>query len=174
MSGSTSPSAIYFKVNSAFDPNGGGVGHQPSYFDTLSGIYARYYVRQFKMRVDLANPTTLGSYCVACYSDQQISTYTVEQLTEAKYSVMKTLGPNTAQSTKVIDLPWMTTAKIMGQPYAEADDNQYAAVTADPTDLCFGICRVAAVDGTTTTTMYARVTLYQEIVFKDLLTQSTS
>jgi len=56
--GSAAPAAQQWTVNSAFDPNNTGVGHQPSFYDTFSAIYARYFVRAFKVDISVNNHAT--------------------------------------------------------------------------------------------------------------------
>lgn len=174
-SGSATPSAQAWIVNSCYDPDATGTGHQPSFFDTLSSVYARYYVRAFKLEVDFSNhTTTAGAFVVCGYSDQNITPNTVEQLVEARYSQMKTLGFNVGPAVKRISLPWMTTQQLMGQPFAEADDNMYAGTGASPTDTAWGYTKCAADDGSTNVAIDMRTILYQEVVFKDLLPQISS
>lgn len=174
--GTATPSAQVWALNSAFDPDYSGTGHQPSFWDKIAAVYGRYFVRRFKVEVELINTTAAVGVTVACcYSDQNISSNTVEELVEAKYSKWLTLSlPTGNAAVKRISMPWMSSMKLMGQPYTEADDSMYATVSASPTDIAWGILKAAASDGLTVMTMNARVSLYQEIIMKDLLTQSTS
>lgn len=163
------PAGQYFKMNSAFDPNGTGTGHQPSFYDIYTSVYGRYFVRQFKLVVDFVNAGTVGVDVVALYSDTQLTANTVEQLTESKYCIARTMGISTgARSAVTLTLPWMTSGKLMGQPFAEADDSMYALISADPADIAFGTIKVAATDLATNVIVQAKVTLFMEIVFKDL------
>lgn len=174
--GAANPSAQIFAANSAFDPDFSGVGHQPSFYDKYTAYYGRYFVRRFKFEFELMNNSSSVPVLFACiYSDVNIGANTVEELIESKYSKWGMLSVNSGgQASKHVDLPWETSMKIMGQPYTEADDNMYAAVGASPADLCYAIIRCQSVDGTTSMTATARCTLYQELVFKDLLPQSSS
>lgn len=168
-SASPSPSGQYFKMNSPYDPDGTGVGHQPSFYDIYTSVFGRYFVRQFKLSVDFINAGSVGVDVVALYSDTQLTANTVEQLTESKYCIARTMGLSTgARSAVTLTLPWMTTAKLMGQPFAEADDSMYALISADPADIAFGTIKVAATDLTTNVIVQAKVVLFMEVVFKDL------
>jgi hypothetical protein len=175
-SGTATPSAQVWVMNSAFDPNFSGTGHQPSYYDTFTGVYGRYFVRRFKLEIEVENTTSaVGVYAVANYADQDISGNTVEQIIEAKYSKWCNLSlPTGNAAVKRINLPWVSTLKIMGQPYTEADDNMYAVYSASPNDKAWGALKMTSVDGTTAMTAIARVVIYMEIVFKDLLPQVSS
>jgi len=171
-----SPSAQVWALNSAFDPNNSGAGHQPSYYDVYSLVYGRYYVRQFMVTVDVSQTASV-TYVdgVLAYADQSVAANTVEQITEAKYARPFRLSfASGAGANKRIRLPWMSQRQIMGQPIAEPDSNLYATVTSSPADICFGILKLTATDGVTSISCSARVYIYMEIVFKDLLTQYSS
>lgn len=175
-SGTATPSAQVWALNSAYDPNNSGVGHQPSFYDTFSSVYGRYFVRRFKIEVQIENTTaTVGLYAVCNYSDQSISGNSVEQIIEAKYSKYQTLSlPTGNAAVKSIIMPWMSSMKIMGQPNTEADDNMYAGVASNPSDIAWGVLKMCSVDNATAMTAIARVVIYQEVVFKDLLPQISS
>jgi hypothetical protein len=174
--GSAAPTGQYWQMNSAFDVNGSGTGHQPSFYDTFTAIYSRYFVKEFKIEVMVNNHTsTVGVFGVLAYGDINASGNTVEQLSEAKYAKSFVLGQSTGGgNVKTISLPWMASSKLMGTPYTEADDNMYAAWNANPNDLGFAWLKVAADDATTAISVLARCVIHQRVVFKDLLTQVTS
>lgn len=175
-SGSAAPSAQTFAVNSAFDPDFSGTGHQPSFYDRYSAYYGRYFVRAFKVEFEVVTTvSTVPIQVAAVYSDTNIGANTVEELTESKYSLWDILSINSGgNAVRRFNMPWMSTMKIMGQPNSEADDNMYAAVSASPTDIAFCHIKLGATDLTTTVSATARCTLYQEVIFKDLLPQSSS
>jgi len=173
---SPTPTAQIFALNSAYDPDSSGAGHQPSFYDTFSAVYGRYFVKAFKLEVEIINLNAgIGIFAVANYADQNISGNTVEQIVEAKYSKWTTLSVNTGnKAVAKISLPWMSTMKLMGQPGTEADDNMYAQYNASPSDVAWGAIKMAAVDGVTNMQAIGRVTLLQEVIFKDLLPQISS
>jgi hypothetical protein len=176
--GSASPSSQVFCINSAYDPDASGTGHQPSYFDKISAVYAKYFVSEACLDVIISNESsTVPINYAVCYSDQNIGANTVEELSEAQYSKYGIIGVLASNPVKRITLPPVAIAKIMGFPLKailEADDNMYAAVGAGPSDQAFGIIRLGSTDGTTAITARARCVLTMRIAFKDLLTQSTS
>lgn len=175
-SASATPAAQAWLANSAFDPNYTGVGHQPSFYDTFAAVYGRYFVRQFKVEVDIDNQSgAIAVFAAVGYADQNISANTVEQIIEAKYTKYDTVGiSSSGTSVRRIVMPWMSAAKLMGQPFTEADDNMYATVGANPADVAWSFLKVAAVDGATAVNVIARVVIYMEICFKDLLPQVSS
>lgn len=169
-SGSATPAAQVWALNSPNDPNLTGVGHQPSFYDTLQAVYGRYFVESFKLEVEVSNHTsTVSLFGSLNYSDINVSANTVEALSEAHYSKPFALAAqNAGGSTKTIKLPWMSSRQLMGSKYLEGDDNMYAAVTNNPGDLAFGILKLSADDVTTTIVALAKVTIYMRIYFKDL------
>ena len=67
--GSASPTAQVFAVNSAFDPDFSGTGHQPSYYDKIAAVYARYFVESFDLDVTISNESaTVPINYAICYS----------------------------------------------------------------------------------------------------------
>lgn len=174
-SGSATPAAQVYMINSCFDPNVSGVGHQPSYYDTLQAIYARYCVTSFSAIIEFSNHAALGVYAVANYSDQNISGNSVEQLTEAKLAKTVNLGNvNQGTAQRRLVMPRTTLSRVMGQKFLESDPNMYAAVGSNPSDQAFLIIKVAADDGVTAITVQCKVTLLFEVDFKDLLPQVSS
>jgi len=100
-SASPAPAAQTYRMNSLFDPNLTGVGHQPSYFDNLAAIYGRYIVLGYSVKAEINNhTTTAGLYVVGCYSDIDISANSVEQITEAKLSKTTVVGLAGGMATK--------------------------------------------------------------------------
>jgi hypothetical protein len=168
--GSATPSAQAWACNSAYDPNFSGSGHQPSFFDNFSAIYGRYFVRTFKVELEITNTlATTAVEAVCVYSDVSVTGSTVDQISESKYSKWCTVGLSTSgTSVRRITMPWMSSAKLMGQPFTEADDNMYSDIGSGPIDTAFCITKLAAVDGITTMTAIVKTSIFMEVVFKDL------
>jgi len=170
-SASAAPAAQVFRMNSGFDPDLTGTGHQPSWWDIYTAIYSRYFVRQFKMEGEIMqnSAATQETEWVACYADVDHSSETVSALMESRYMKSGSVAPPTGGSVQQsFSLPWMETAKLMGQRYSEADDNMYTGVGSNPTDVAFGWVKVQTTDAVTNASVRVRVKLYMEIVFKDV------
>jgi len=172
--GSATPSAQVFAMNSLFDPDNSGTGHQPSFFDTFAGVYARYYVEAFKLEATIINESAIPVIYAIGYSDQAMTSNAVALLSESKFFEAGAVGPLTGLGVKNILLPWMTSQQLMGTPFTEADDNMYASTGASPNDVAWGTCRIAASDASTTITVRVRYKLTFRCVFKDLLPQVSS
>ncbi len=176
LSGSATPATQNWVGNSAFDPNSSGVGHQPSFFDSFSGVYSRYYVKEFKIELQIVNTnSSIGLYCVLGYSDQDMSSNSVDLLSEAKYAKSFTLAPSgSGNSSKTISLPWMSTSQLMGQKLTEPDPNMYALTTSNPVDFAWIYFRATSLDTATTVSGYYKAIIHQRVIFKDLLPQVSS
>ena len=176
--GSASPTAQVFAINSCFDPDNSGTGHQPSYFDKIAAVYARYFVSEACLDVTISNESaTVPINYAVVYSDQNIGANSVEELSEAQYSKYGIIGVLSSNPVKRVTLPPMSMAKLMGtapKDILEADDNMYAGVGASPADVAWGIIRLGSTDLTTAITARARCVLTMRVAFKDLLTQSSS
>lgn len=168
---SAAPTAQVFAVNSAFDPDSSGSGHQPSFFDTYAAIYSRYYVEAFQATFEIVNEssTTPIIWSVAYSDNSSPSGTTVEQIGESKYALTGILGTSQGPSMEKITLPWMTSAQLNGQPRVIDESEESAAVTANPADVVFAYVKVAADDGSTSITARCRTVITQRVVFKDLL-----
>ncbi len=60
----TTASSQVMNLNSLFDPDRTGVGHQPMGFDTLATIYNRYRVLKAKWKVVISPSTLTYDFCV--------------------------------------------------------------------------------------------------------------
>lgn len=98
-SSSGSAAQNVFRLNSLFDPDFTGTGHQPLYYDQLSVIYAYYRVRYAKLHVmflpltDDTEITTTGPYQVGVAANGTSSfSSTVTTLAEQNNSKSALLG----------------------------------------------------------------------------------
>jgi hypothetical protein len=167
---SAAPSAQVFNINSVFDPDQTGTGHQPSYFDILSSCYSRYWVRGAWAKVTLTNQSSSVSFdAVAAYSDNNASTQTVEAISESRYAKDVTLGTTGAISTRVIDMPYISMTQIMGtRGNLKTGSEFYSLVNTNPLDTAYFYFKVAASDGTTAGVVAWRVDIVYDCVFKDV------
>jgi len=135
----------YFNLNSIFDPNRTGIGHQPYAFDTLATLYNRYRVISCGWRVHVVEGYSDAPTTIACLpANEVLSPSTMSEVREnprAKYVVAQPGGGAVYCSGKVY-LP-----SLMGRTKAQymADDRYQALVTADPQEAA--ILNVATASG---------------------------
>jgi hypothetical protein len=169
---SPTPSAQVFRVNSLFDPDLTGTGHQPSFYDLLSGGYSKYIVLGTWAKVTLSNNSASVTFTgTAVYSDNDASSQTEETLSESRYAMTAQLGLATGgASTRTLEFPYMPMWKLHGIPPAglESDPNMYSGTSSNPTDPAFFYFKVAASDLTTAGIVTWKVELLFDCVFKDV------
>lgn len=128
----------YFNLNSIWDPNGSGIGHQPYGFDTLATLYNRYRVIACGYRIQPnATTSTAGqSFQVACMPANEVlsSVLSMSEMKEnprSKYIIQTGGGGAVTLSNKtyIPSLVGRTKAQYM------ADDRYQALTTASPQEL---------------------------------------
>lgn len=121
---------VQFSLNSIFDPNQTGVGHQPYGHDTLQTMYNRYRVISCSYRV-VANRNTDTLQVVALPSNEPITYTTAAEYKENPRCRYKTQAPNgevqhVAGKVYIPSLTGRTKSQYM------ADDRYQAQFGASP------------------------------------------
>lgn len=160
-------------LNSLYDPNRTGAGHQPYGFDTLATLYNRYRVISCGWRITA--PTT-GSQVVqmgALPANNVISIgnmYTIRENPRAKYVVQLPGGGAQTLSGKIY-IP-----SLMGRNKSQymADDNYQALVTASPAELAILNIFTGTATGAPLVQQNVNVLLEFTVEFFDVVTQAVS
>lgn len=120
-----------FNLNSLYDPDRTGTGHQPYGYDPLSQLYNRYRVISCGWRI--SSPS--GSYRqIGCIPSNDLGiTWSINDLKEnprAKY-IVQSVGGGTMTLTGKSYIP-----ALMGRTRSQymADDNYQAVVSASPSE----------------------------------------
>lgn len=128
--------AYAFNLNSIFDPNRSGVGHQPYGFDTLSTMYNRYRVIAVGWRCTMPAATDGVNQFLAAFPANEVVTFTdlgacIEN-PRVKYIEQGTAGSEIRRLTGKSYLP-----SLVGRTRAQymADDRYQADVTSSPLEL---------------------------------------
>lgn len=161
----------YFNINSLWDPNRTGVGHQPYGFDQLAGLYNRYRVIS-------------TSYVVSGYAGGSVIRMAVLPSNEVVIpSTMSYICEN-PRAKFAIQIPGGNTKLLTGKVYIPslvgrnktqymADDRYQAQVDASPGELA--LLGVFASDiGDVTTTVQCTITMEFTVEFFDLKNQGSS
>lgn len=122
-----------FNLNSCFDPNQTGVGHQPYGWDNLTPIYNRYRVISAKYVINAYNNSNAIRFgCIVTNDGAPINN--MSELAENPRAQTRVQLPSGSTQTIVssISIP-----KLMGRTKAQymADDRFQALVTASPAEL---------------------------------------
>jgi len=168
LSGSATPAAQVFTVNSLFKPNLTSAGHQPSYYDTITNLYNRYCVLGCSAMIEVVNEGTVPFYIVAVLSDIDLSAQSIQTFAESKLSVQLAIGSNAGVGKGVINIPYTPMSRIQGQRIIEPDAAMYASTVASPSDGAFMYIKAAATDGSSTISARIKVTILFDSVVKDL------
>lgn len=167
--------AVYeylFNLNSLYDPDRTGAGHQPLGFDQLTPLYGRY--RVFKVRYDISwIPGSNTGILIAAPTNRTGgigSTETALETYSAKHSAIANNYSGPARVRGVIDLATLN-GKTLAQ-YTD-DDTTGAIVTTSPSELLilhtvFGDLAGSAATG------FAVVNLEFDCEFSDPVQLSTS
>lgn len=124
-----------YAINSAYDPDFSGTGHQPRGFDQWSNFYARYKVHGCKYVTKFINngdfPVNFG---VVWAPNSNISLVSARDCYEQTYGWC-TLVPPKGSNNRVTYSRYMSVRKIIGDH--TLGDEYEAAVTADPVTQVF-------------------------------------
>lgn len=125
-----------FNMNSLYDPDRTGIGHQPYGYDPLSNLYNRYRVVSCGWRVHNPTGATGGAIITASFPNNDLgmtfaNTGEMLENPRCKYIVQNPGAPVISLHGKSY-LP-----KLMGRTKSQymADDNYQAIVTASPSEL---------------------------------------
>lgn len=133
-----------YSMNSVFDPDFSGIGHQPRFFDQWAAIYGRYTVLGAKITVSIIGPTTssvgqkLGIQMSGNDTGLTFPNNDVTALLEAPMinAKMRTVHPEPSR-TKPLSHYW-SYRKTMGR-LNPTDDVCSAAVTTSPTNRHYAV-----------------------------------
>lgn len=151
-----------FRLNSFYDPNLSGLGHQPLGYDQISVLYEKYIVMSCRFKIVLNN-TSDSQDAVVGYqvSDQSgsgsVFTSCVEQ-GQSSWTVLSRKGSGAAhcQFIGYADIP-----SIMGKTYAQyLGDNEFQPqIGSNPNDTAFlhVFCKDAVSGTAPTTYMYVEL-----------------
>jgi len=135
----------YLNLNSLFDPNRTGFGHQPYAYDTLSTLYNRYRVISCGWRLHVVHGATDAPTTTACQpANEELLPTSMSEIREnprAKYVVAQP-GGGIQYLTGKTYLP-----SLVGRTKSQymSDDRYQAQVTASPQELA--ILNIATASG---------------------------
>lgn len=140
-----------FRLNSLFDPNQSGAGHQPMGFDQWSQFYQRYTVLSAKIVVSASNidsAVKAGYVGIVPYSGLLTSSTDVNVLSEDTDGVHGYFPPDGTPCVlaKSIDI-----GKYYSISNPLEDDTLQAPVTSNPSRTLFAYVWIAAAQGTVVT-----------------------
>lgn len=162
-----------FRMNSIFDPDYTGSGHQPMYFDTLATLYGRYVVLGAKLTVQftqvpspIANAQPSGPVTVGVVSSYDATLDTLlSTLEEQPNGDSATLLPD-GNGEKIMTLTY-SPEKDLG--IDNSDDTVGAAFTTNPSETWYGWIYACETNGSTAVSVNAKVTIEFTVRCKKLI-----
>lgn len=123
-----------FNLNSIFDPNRTGTGHQPYAFDTLATLYNRYRVISCGYRLQVAGDANTAICMSAIPTNELFAPSTISEVREnprAKY-IQQNVGASSVTLSNKCYIP-----SLVGRTKSQymADDRYQALVTGSPQEL---------------------------------------
>jgi hypothetical protein len=166
--GSIAPAAQVFRANSLFDPDLTGSGSQPEYFDQLSAVYGQYCVQGCRFKAEIFNTGTTSNICVLLYSDANIATQSVENMTEHRYAKHAAVSAKGGMDRVTITLPPILNSTLQGERNLNSDANNYQGIGVNPADPTYAIFRTSSMDNATNSNIYVNFYLEYDCWFKEL------
>jgi hypothetical protein len=135
---------VTLALNSLYDPNLSGTGHQPYGFDQMAALYTKYRVDSVNVKVEFTTPgSTADQCCIVAFEGiaQQSTTGTsIDQVCERPNvfnAHLSSSGRRLAVITKSFNL-WQLVG--ISQVKYTAEDGYAAACTASPSNI--PVCRI--------------------------------
>lgn len=158
-----------FTCNGLYDPNITGTGHQPLYFDQLSGIYNHYTV--FKSTCTYKVILTSVPCLVSHYIEDDTTVSTGSQSAEMSTSTA-TVHSNLAVRPTNLTRTWVAKQFFGGDIFD--NDLLTGSASANPTEQMYFTFNVTAMDGVTNPSYSVLVEVLYEAVWDELKTIAQS
>lgn len=161
-------------LNSTFDPDNSGSGHQPLYRDTYAGIYDQYAVVACRATIQFQSlAATTGMVCGAVIEDDNSSSSTPTVLMEQNLGKHMLLPPFTGSiSNRTITISWVCQKHLGIDPFTS--QSYKTAVGSNPSEVAALVVWSVPADGSSTATVQVQITLEQVVLWTELTTPTSS
>lgn len=168
------PAGHAFRLNSLYDPDKTGAGHQVWGFDEIMPLYKFYRVIGARIRVDFTNTDTIRSQVVALQvARQDTAVSDVGQLIEMGNCVHAVLAPQgSGGCTKTLTLNF-SPKKFFGKE-ALTEEDFMGTISSNPAREAFAQALVQSADDTDTSAVMCAVTIEYIAVMTEPLLLSQS
>lgn len=159
-----------FRLNSLYDPDLTGTGHQPYGFDTMATLYYKYKVTAVRVSIKVSDPSADGIQFAAHFQNPDV-TYTVtgtlpDVQMEKPGTLIRDIN-NTGSQVINFSQRWLMhqLCNITPIEFASNTDEYSAAVSANPAKTPFVRMAICALDGSSTPTVRVQVMIAYETEF---------
>jgi len=123
----------FYRLNSLFDPDATGGGHQPYGFDQLAALFAHYRVYKCKWHIEFSGSNDRLHICVLPINGINAST-TIPAVSEQPLAVTKAMSFNGGFPIKFKGSAYLPKLTGASSVQYRTDDRYSAAVSASPTE----------------------------------------
>jgi len=170
-----------FSLNSLYDPDITGVGHQPYGFDQMAALYSNYIVESASIQARFVTPGGTADLCciLALTGQYPVSTtgITVDACAEKSGITTKTLSSSGVNRTAIISVPRVPIHRSLGltsSQYMNEINTYGAAVGSSPTVQSIVRVNVASYNGTAAEDATCQVTITYHAKFYNRVVQNQS
>lgn len=165
--------AYSINLNSLFDPFAWIGATQPMLFNNLESIYKRYRVNAVKIRISFTNKTTTEFVHIVAYTSRTVTApWNVSAAREQPGAQYRYLASGGNVGDRLNIKKYVSMSRILGpQAYTE---NSSALMTANPTNIVYGIIVTANDDLTTAIDVGVAIDLTYYCTLYDYHTQNES
>lgn len=159
-----------FNLNSIYDPDESGVGHQPMYRDQFAALYNYYTVIGAKITATFVNSaaTAVPAMVGIAVGDDSTFVTTTSQIMEQNKCQWKLLGLNTGGNDAVVLTNTYGTMTDEGiDPYS-GSGNVRTAIGSNPSELYCASVWAASTDASTATKVWFTVDVEYTVLFSEL------
>lgn len=164
----------FMRLNSIFDPDYTGTGHQPLYRDTFAAIYDQYAVVSCEVEVKVCNLSTTAVLETGIVLEDDTSSSGDSRVLKEQATGSYTILPPLAGSlsTHTFRYRWDCKKTLHIDPFSsETYKTQVGTNPTEEADLCIW---ASVTDGISSTVPVLTVTMLYEVLFTELQTPSIS
>lgn len=155
-----------FMLNSVYDPDYTGTGHQPMYYDNYAALYQKYRVHAYKIKISCIGITT-GVPTVVTWKTNDSATVpstSFSEMVEANRSKYCILSGFEGQNRGFIR-QYQKIANIMGLKKLGQERDYTASVGSNPSEAVYGTILVQPMNAASTCQVQVIVELTQYVEF---------
>lgn len=156
-----------YNLNSVFDPENSGVGHQPRGFDQWAANYSRYRVNKVTIAYTLRQRAAHGIHGYIVVNNDSGSLENNNEV--AEYTTAIRLGGTSANVKPLQGKKVFWPHKVLGVSWAQyvANEDTAGLVTANPAEVLYLHLIAQQIDETTLSETEHEIVLFYDVTFFD-------